>query len=162
MSVIQGGIPCIIFVLYVYREEYLAPVQAQVMTRDDSSGGWVPMGTGGLSNVGLRRLTKSNGDPDVTCRHDYFIYGQRIADSSVRVWFVIIKICMNVTMRPIWPPLHKICYWKTVASCILNFPKNQTDIIENKLSCQLYRLKSMLFKTCLRGYWHFYVILYST
>ena len=30
-------------------------VRAQVMTRDDSSGGWVPMDGGGLSNVSVRK-----------------------------------------------------------------------------------------------------------
>ncbi|KAF4519177.1 hypothetical protein B566_EDAN008240 [Ephemera danica] len=35
--------------------DYLVRVRAQVMTRDDSSGGWVPLGGGGLSNVSLRK-----------------------------------------------------------------------------------------------------------
>ena len=30
-------------------------VRAQVMMRDDSTGGWVPMGGGGLSNVSVRK-----------------------------------------------------------------------------------------------------------
>ena len=30
-------------------------VRAQVMTRDDSSGGWVPLSGGGLANVSVRR-----------------------------------------------------------------------------------------------------------
>lgn len=34
---------------------YLVRVRAQVMTRDDSSGGWVPLGGGGLANVSVRR-----------------------------------------------------------------------------------------------------------
>ncbi|XP_043281942.1 sprouty-related, EVH1 domain-containing protein 3 isoform X2 [Venturia canescens] len=34
---------------------YLVRVQAQVMTRDDSTGGWVPLSGGGLANVSVRR-----------------------------------------------------------------------------------------------------------
>ncbi|XP_012275909.1 sprouty-related, EVH1 domain-containing protein 1 isoform X2 [Orussus abietinus] len=34
---------------------YLVRVRAQVMTRDDSSGGWVPLSGGGLANVSVRR-----------------------------------------------------------------------------------------------------------
>ena len=55
-------------------------VKAQVMTRDDSTGGWVPMGGGGMSIVGLRKLVISTAD-DI--RHEYLIHGQRIADQSV-------------------------------------------------------------------------------
>jgi len=55
-------------------------VKAQVMTRDESTGGWVPLGRGGMSIVGLRRLTTAN-DKDVTT--EYRLHGQRIADQSV-------------------------------------------------------------------------------
>lgn len=37
------------------RKDSLVRVRAQVMTRDDSSGGWVPMDGGGLSNVSVRK-----------------------------------------------------------------------------------------------------------
>ena len=50
------------------------------MTRDDSTGGWVPMGGGGMSIVGLRKLIVSNGED---LRHEYHIHGQRIQDQSV-------------------------------------------------------------------------------
>lgn len=41
---------------------YLVRVRAQVMTRDDSSGGWVPLSGGGLANVSVRRrATSSSG-----------------------------------------------------------------------------------------------------
>ncbi|XP_046631253.1 protein sprouty-like isoform X2 [Daphnia pulicaria] len=36
-------------------KDSLVRVRAQVMTRDDSSGGWVPMDGGGLSNVSVRK-----------------------------------------------------------------------------------------------------------
>ncbi|XP_071449748.1 sprouty-related, EVH1 domain-containing protein 2 isoform X2 [Hetaerina americana] len=38
---------------------YLVRVRAQVMIRDDSTGGWVPMGVGGLSNVSVRKRALS-------------------------------------------------------------------------------------------------------
>lgn len=63
-------------------DETLVRVQAQVMTRDDSSGGWVPMGGGGLSNVGLVRRLKPATE-DTSRRNEYLIYGQRIADNSM-------------------------------------------------------------------------------
>ncbi|XP_060568088.1 sprouty-related, EVH1 domain-containing protein 2-like isoform X2 [Ruditapes philippinarum] len=62
-------------------DETLVRVQAQVMTRDDSSGGWVPMGGGGLSYVGLVRRVRPAEDS--TCKNEYLILGQRIADNSV-------------------------------------------------------------------------------
>ncbi|XP_072764228.1 sprouty-related, EVH1 domain-containing protein 1 isoform X2 [Anoplolepis gracilipes] len=40
---------------------YLVRVRAQVMTRDDSSGGWVPLSGGGLANVSVRRRITSSG-----------------------------------------------------------------------------------------------------
>lgn len=43
-----------LFCLYC-RNNSLVRVRAQVMTRDDSSGGWVPMDGGGLSNVSVRK-----------------------------------------------------------------------------------------------------------
>ncbi|XP_057319159.1 sprouty-related, EVH1 domain-containing protein 1 isoform X2 [Microplitis mediator] len=39
---------------------YLVRVQAQVMTRDDSSGGWVILSGGGLANVSVRRRVTSS------------------------------------------------------------------------------------------------------
>jgi len=47
------------------------------MTRDDSSGGWVPLGGGGLSNVSVTKKT-----PD---KNEYLIHGKRISDQSVRI-----------------------------------------------------------------------------
>jgi len=67
--------------LLCFSDETLVRVQAQVMTRDDSSGGWVPMGGGGLSYVGLVR----RAHPDDR-KNEYVILGQRIVDNSVRIW----------------------------------------------------------------------------
>ena len=55
-------------------------VKAQVMVRDDSKGGWVPMGGGGMSIIGLCRVVTSGRDePNV----EFLIYGRRISDKSV-------------------------------------------------------------------------------
>lgn len=67
--------------LFTCSDEFIVRVQAQVMMRDDSSGGWVPMGGGGLSNVGLRKVTRKNGED--LLHNEYLIYGTRIADNSV-------------------------------------------------------------------------------
>lgn len=41
--------------IFLCSGNYLVRVRAQVMTRDDSSGGWVPLSGGGLANVSVRR-----------------------------------------------------------------------------------------------------------
>lgn len=63
-------------------------VRAQVMSRDDSSGGWVPLGGGGLSNVSVRKRPRASpstapGTDQTKPKHDYLIYGKRISDQSV-------------------------------------------------------------------------------
>lgn len=68
----------------VYSGKYLVRVRAQVMMRDDSTGGWLPMGGGGLSNVSVRKRA-------ITCdrdesKHEYLIFGKRISDQSVSVY----------------------------------------------------------------------------
>jgi len=70
--------------LSVYSGKYLVRVRAQVMMRDDSTGGWLPMGGGGLSNVSVRKRA-------ITCdrdesKHEYLIFGKRISDQSVSVY----------------------------------------------------------------------------
>lgn len=64
-------------------------MRAQVMSRDDSSGGWVPLGGGGLSNVSVRKrprptpATAPGTESSTKPKHDYLIYGIRISDQSV-------------------------------------------------------------------------------
>ncbi|XP_041354368.1 sprouty-related, EVH1 domain-containing protein 2-like [Gigantopelta aegis] len=85
--------------------DYLVHVQAQVMTRDDSTGGWVPMGGGGLSNVGLRKLAKLNGGGDLNS--EYIIYGQRIADRTIVLDCSLKKDIEYTKANP------KFHHWKT-------------------------------------------------
>ncbi|XP_058243201.1 sprouty-related, EVH1 domain-containing protein 3 isoform X4 [Hemibagrus wyckioides] len=53
-------------------------VRAVVMTRDDSSGGWVPLGGGGLSHVVIckGRSSESQG------QKEYVIRGERLRDRA--------------------------------------------------------------------------------
>uniref|UniRef100_A0A670ZXR0 Sprouty related EVH1 domain containing 3 n=1 Tax=Pseudonaja textilis TaxID=8673 RepID=A0A670ZXR0_PSETE len=53
-------------------------VRAVVMTRDDSSGGWVPMGGGGLSHVSICKVRH----PDEGQRRQYLINGERLRDQT--------------------------------------------------------------------------------
>lgn len=58
-----------------------AQVRAVVMTRDDSSGGWLPLGGSGLSSVTVFRVPhqEENG-----CA-DFFIRGERLRDKMVMI-----------------------------------------------------------------------------
>ncbi|CAI5780816.1 sprouty-related, EVH1 domain-containing protein 3 isoform X1 [Podarcis lilfordi] len=53
-------------------------VRAVVMTRDDSSGGWVPMGGGGLSHVIICKVRR----PEEGRRRQYLISGERLRDQT--------------------------------------------------------------------------------
>jgi sprouty-related EVH1 domain-containing protein len=53
------------------------------MMRDDSTGGWLPMGGGGLANVSVRKRKIQHKEYDQPCRHEYIIHGKRIPDNSV-------------------------------------------------------------------------------
>ncbi|XP_021945709.2 sprouty-related, EVH1 domain-containing protein 2 isoform X2 [Folsomia candida] len=77
----------------------LVRVRAQVMTRDDSSGGWVPLGGGGLSNVSVCKKT-----PD---KNEYLIHGKRISDQSLVLSCTIKK---DFEYNKVMPTFH---HWKT-------------------------------------------------
>jgi len=57
-------------------------VKAQVMSRDDSSGGWVPVAGGGMSVVALQRISTDTEDGSEI---DYKITGHRQTDGFVSV-----------------------------------------------------------------------------
>ncbi|KAL5009413.1 hypothetical protein ScPMuIL_014994 [Solemya velum] len=84
--------------------EYLVCVQAQVMTRDDSSGGWVPMGGGGPSNVGLKQIVINNAEET---HNEYQLHGERIADKSVVLDCVLKKDTRYTKANP------KFHHWQT-------------------------------------------------
>ena len=57
------------------------------MMRDDSTGGWVPVGGGGLSNVSVQKQKIFHEDEDQLCKHEYLIDGKRISDQAVS-WII--------------------------------------------------------------------------
>lgn len=67
-------------VFCIFHSDFLVKVRAQVMTRDESTEGWLPLAGGGLANVSIRKRARL--PPDVG-GHEYIIYGQRISDQTV-------------------------------------------------------------------------------
>ncbi|XP_017312716.1 sprouty-related, EVH1 domain-containing protein 2 [Ictalurus punctatus] len=62
-------------------DDYLVRVKAVVMTRDDSSGGWLAQEGGGLSRVGVCKVAPA--DLDLLGRNGFLIYGERLRDKQV-------------------------------------------------------------------------------
>ncbi|XP_051900343.1 sprouty-related, EVH1 domain-containing protein 3 [Pristis pectinata] len=60
-------------------QDYVVRVRAVVMTRDDSSGGWVPLGGPGLSHVTIARTVRS----DTSSQGSFLIRGERLRDEAV-------------------------------------------------------------------------------
>ncbi|KAI5705418.1 hypothetical protein M8J75_014780 [Diaphorina citri] len=89
----------------------LVRVRAQVMTRDDSAGGWVAMGGGGLSNVSVKKLEippPGDGTPHTgPSKFEYVIYGKRISDQSVVLSCTITR---DFTYNKVMPTFH---HWQT-------------------------------------------------
>uniref|UniRef100_A0A1A9WXJ5 WH1 domain-containing protein n=1 Tax=Glossina brevipalpis TaxID=37001 RepID=A0A1A9WXJ5_9MUSC len=63
-----------------HENDFLVTVRAQVMTRDESTEGWLPLAGGGLANVSIRKRSKLS--PGAS-GHEYIIYGQRISDQRI-------------------------------------------------------------------------------
>lgn len=62
-----------------YSDNYIVRVKAVVMTRDDSSGGWLPQEGGGLSRVGVCKVMCPEGNG----RSGFLIHGERQKDKLV-------------------------------------------------------------------------------
>uniref|UniRef100_G3ULK7 Sprouty related EVH1 domain containing 3 n=1 Tax=Loxodonta africana TaxID=9785 RepID=G3ULK7_LOXAF len=56
-------------------------VRAVVMTRDDSSGGWLPVGGGGLSQVSVCRVRGARPEGGARQGH-YVVHGERLRDQK--------------------------------------------------------------------------------
>lgn len=71
----------VLFFLFCYHcsDSYIVRVKAVVMTRDDSSGGWLPQEGGGLSRVGVCKVTYPEGNG----RSGFLIHGERQKDKLV-------------------------------------------------------------------------------
>ena len=78
-------------------------VSAQVMTRDDSTGGWVPIKGGGLSKVKLCKLAPLGDDGQQlssdSYRPEYVIYGERIDDNTVSCSSILPAIISYLVVR---------------------------------------------------------------
>lgn len=65
-------------------DSYIVRVKAVVMTRDDSSGGWLAQDGGALSRVGVCRLLPPELGPVLTSTSSQFlIRGERLRDKQV-------------------------------------------------------------------------------
>ncbi|XP_058457912.1 sprouty-related, EVH1 domain-containing protein 1 isoform X2 [Malaya genurostris] len=69
-----------------FEDDFLVRVRAQVMARDESTEGWLPLQGGGLANVSIRKRARLPPDGG---GHEYIIYGQRISDQTVILSCVI-------------------------------------------------------------------------
>lgn len=85
----------------------LVRVRAQVMMRDDSTGGWVPLGGGGLSHVAVRKRKLSAGECEEDCQHEYLILGKRMSDQLVVLSCTIKR---DFEYNKVMPTFH---HWKT-------------------------------------------------
>ncbi|EAA00355.4 AGAP012085-PA, partial [Anopheles gambiae str. PEST] len=74
------------FLLCPIYSDFLVRVRAQVMARDESTEGWLPLQGGGLANVSIRKRARLPPDGG---GHEYIIYGQRISDQTVILSCVI-------------------------------------------------------------------------
>ncbi|RXN22837.1 sprouty- EVH1 domain-containing 1 [Labeo rohita] len=81
------------------RESY-ARVRAVVMTRDDSSGGWLPLGAGGLSCVTVHKVSRTEADG--TSGADFLIHGERLKDKTVLLDCVIRRDLVYNKVNPIF------------------------------------------------------------
>ncbi|XP_026867430.2 sprouty-related, EVH1 domain-containing protein 1 [Electrophorus electricus] len=81
-------------------DDSYARVRAVVMTRDDSSGGWLPLGGGGLSCVSVHRVSRP--DADSPAATDYLIQGERLKDKLVVLECNIKKDLVYNKVNPIF------------------------------------------------------------
>lgn len=66
---------------FLSSDSYIVRVKAVVMTRDDSSGGWLAQDGGALSRVGVCRLVPTELAPS---NSQFLIRGERLRDKQVK------------------------------------------------------------------------------
>ncbi|XP_016328173.1 sprouty-related, EVH1 domain-containing protein 1-like [Sinocyclocheilus anshuiensis] len=81
-------------------EESFARVRAVVMTRDDSSGGWLPLGSGGLSCVTVHKVIRTENDGSSAAQ--FLIHGERLRDKTVLLDCVIRRDLVYNKVNPIF------------------------------------------------------------
>ncbi len=101
-------------------DSYIVRVKAVVMTRDESSGGWLAQEGGGLSRVGVCKVVPA--DLELLGRNGFLIFGERLKDKQVRelstcaslqksdpsiliLVFVLIRWSCSAFWRRIWSTL---------------------------------------------------------
>uniref|UniRef100_A0A8C1UH86 Sprouty related EVH1 domain containing 1 n=1 Tax=Cyprinus carpio TaxID=7962 RepID=A0A8C1UH86_CYPCA len=84
----------------VCRRESFARVRAMVMTRDDSSGGWLPLGSGGLSCVTVHKVSRTEADGSSPAQ--FLIHGERLRDKTVLLDCVIRRDLEYNKVNPIF------------------------------------------------------------
>jgi len=120
------------------QDVFLVRVRAQVMMRDDSTGGWVPLGGGGLSTVAVRkRHLVDNTNCGGVCQYEYLIVGRRISDDHDVLSCTIKR---DFQYNRVMPTFH---HWKTgnkkfgltfqTAADARTFDKGITNAIEDLL-----------------------------
>lgn len=77
-------------------DESYTRVRAVVMTRDDSSGGWLPLASGGLSCVTVHRVSRPDAEPH------FLIHGERLKDKSVVLECIISRDLQYNKVNPIF------------------------------------------------------------
>uniref|UniRef100_A0A087YA44 Sprouty related EVH1 domain containing 1 n=2 Tax=Poeciliinae TaxID=586240 RepID=A0A087YA44_POEFO len=75
-----------------------ARVRAVVMTRDDSSGGWLPLGGGGLSCVTVYKVSRAEDNNTV----EFHIRGERLKDKLVVLECVLQRDLVYNKVNPIF------------------------------------------------------------
>ncbi|XP_041985663.1 sprouty-related, EVH1 domain-containing protein 1 [Aricia agestis] len=92
--------------------ECLVRVRAQVMCRDEATGGWVALGGGGLADVVLGRRARRR--TSVACEtatssasHEYYIHGRRISDNVVVLECTLMR---DFDYHKVMPTFH---HWVT-------------------------------------------------
>ncbi|XP_005993025.1 sprouty-related, EVH1 domain-containing protein 1 [Latimeria chalumnae] len=79
-------------------DDSYARVRAVVMTRDDSSGGWLPLGGGGLSCVTVFKVIRQGENGCI----DFLIHGERLRDKTVVLDCVLKKDLIYNKVTPIF------------------------------------------------------------
>ncbi|CAH2328315.1 sprouty-related, EVH1 domain-containing 1 [Pelobates cultripes] len=83
-------------------DDSYARVRAVVMTRDDSSGGWLPLGGGGLSCVTVYKALH----PEENGCADFIVHGERLRDKTVVLECVLKR---ELIYNKVTPTFH---HWK--------------------------------------------------
>uniref|UniRef100_A0A8C4QXP3 Sprouty related EVH1 domain containing 2b n=1 Tax=Eptatretus burgeri TaxID=7764 RepID=A0A8C4QXP3_EPTBU len=81
---------------------YIVRVRAVVMTRDDSTGGWLPLAGGGISRVGIYKVLHQ----EETGHNEFLILGERLKDKLVVLECLLKK---DVVYNKVTPIFH---HWK--------------------------------------------------